>query len=157
MHPECCLFQSSKMTVQQWSTANLNLSLCQKKKRFLYLGTLGHSHSCLIPQSPKSKRGMNCLTVSVEKIQYTWGVQGWYVMKACRGVQRFGKMVSQWCHSTREISTLSVAVWNWKYKKHGAERTIILAARNRYHHQDTHMLLTANTCYKLQWQILVLS
>lgn len=102
--------------LDQPSTANLNPSLCQKKKRFLYLGTLGHIHPHIIPQNPNSQRGLNCLIVTVEKTQYTWRVQGWYVMKAHRGVQGFGKVVSQWCHSAREISTLSLAVQNWKYK-----------------------------------------
>lgn len=56
VHPERCLFQFSETTVrwpggmlEQPSTANLNLSPCQKK-RFLYLGTLGHIHPHIIPQ-----------------------------------------------------------------------------------------------------------
>lgn len=145
--------------LEQPSTANLNLSLCQKKKRFLCLGTLGHIHPRIIPQSPKSKRGMNCVIVSVEKIQYSWGVQGWHMMKACRGVQRFGK----WSASDATVMLGKFLSYQLLFETgrikicSGTERTILLAARNRYHHQDTQMLFTANTCYRTQLQILVLT
>lgn len=98
MHPECCLCQFSAMTVrwpggmlEQPSTANLNLRLRQKNKRFLYLGTLGHIHPRIIPQKSAEYERDELSHCFCRK----GPVQRGYTTKARRTVQRFRSVASQ--------------------------------------------------------------